>query len=100
MEPIWTKTDVVPTEKKYDLNVVLISYINAVEAHFALEKYKITLIRSDKESENYSLELVSILDNWGIEIYFSLSYAPESNGFSKRLVQENWTKPRVLLQVT
>lgn len=44
-----------------------------------------------------STELLAHLSRLGIEVKQSPTYLPASNGFIERLVQEHWTRTRVMM---
>lgn len=59
--------------------------------------FHMTMIRCDIDRENIPKELHRYCSLKGIELKTSPKYAPQSNGLFERLVQENWTRERVLL---
>lgn len=97
MEPRTSKTDVIPIARKSDLPAVIMQYIKVVENKFSREGFRITRLRCDRAKENYPREVVEFNQSHGIEVNFSPAYAPESNGLAERLVQEHWTRARVML---
>lgn len=95
LEPRSGKSDVIPIAKKSDLPALIISLKRMVE-----ERYRVKVLRCDRAKENYPAEVVMFNTQRGINTEFSPAYAPESNGTAERLVQENWTRARVLLHGT
>ena len=100
MEPITGMTEVVSLRKKSDVANAVLAHINIVETHFSASQYRVKALRCDRAKENYPEEVRSLKLERGIQIHFSPSYAPESNGTAERLVQENWTRARILLHIS
>lgn len=75
-------------------------FINGVNDMFARDGTKVRMIRTDNARENIPKALHEFCTESGISIESSLPYAPESNGMAERLVQENWTRARVMMLAT
>lgn len=58
------------------------------------------MIQADNARENIPNELKEYCITNGIKIEPSPAYAPESNGMAERLVQEHWTRARVIMLAT
>lgn len=100
LDPRTKMTEVYPISRKSDLPQIIKKYINIVENHNSDNRHRIRFLRCDRAKENYPEEIRNFGNDKGIEVKFSPAYAPESNGAAERLVQEHWTRARVLLHGT
>ena len=76
------------------------AYIAYVEKNFSTLRVRVRTLRSDRAGEKITSELQEYLANAGIIIKTSPPYAPVSNSLAERIVQENWTRARVLIFAT
>lgn len=60
-------------------------------------EWRLTLIRCDNGWENLPNELYQHCASKGMELKKSPAYAPQSNGLAERIVQDHWTRTRILL---
>ncbi len=91
------KWDIDLLKTKARLGDAPLHYKARVENHFFAKGYRVSDIRLDQARENFSSIVVSFSCQQGINLASSPAYAPESNGLAERLVQEHWTRARVLL---
>ena len=97
LEPRTAKSDVTLLKAKSDLGQALMQYKAYAENHFATERYRIQTIRLDQARENVKGVVANFCKKEGIRINPSPDYAPERNGISERIVQEHWTRARILM---
>ncbi len=64
------------------------------------ETLKMPNIRLDRPGENLSGIVIQFCNENGISIEPSPAYAPQSNGTAERLIQEHWTRARVMLMAS
>ncbi len=91
------KSDIQLLETKGALAEALLGYKASIENHFSSQGYRVRHIRLDQAGENFANIVVSFCREQGIKLGPSQPYAPESNGLAERLVQEHWTRARVLM---
>lgn len=82
---------------KSDLVPTVVNYKAYAETHFASQGFHIQRFRLDRAGENFKGAMVPFCQQNRIELKPSPPYAPETNGTAERLVQEHWSKVRVLL---
>ena len=97
LESHTAKSDVVLLKARSELGKALIDYKKYSETHFASTGYRIQSLRLDQARENVKGEVASFCRQQGIHLNPSPPYAPESNGTAERIVQEHWTRARVLM---
>ena len=97
MESHTAKSDVYLLKKRSDLSQAILQYKSYVEYHFTRQGYRIQMLRLDQARENIKGEVARFCKEQGIQLSPSPPYAPESNGISERIVQEHWTRARVLV---
>lgn len=97
MEPTTAVSDVKFLKHKGELANQVRNYVAEVESRFSSRRIKFIRIRCNNAKENMPGDLMDYLMQNGIAVYNSPPYAPESNGLIERLVQEHWSRGRLLL---
>jgi len=97
LDDFTAKSDVKPLEKKSELFKALTEYKATSENQLQEYGYRLTNIRLDGAGENLSNDVKFFCQKQGIRIEPSPPYAPQINGAAERLIQEHWTRARILL---
>jgi len=82
---------------KSELYTALVAYKNRAEVELQEKGYRLSNIRMDRAGENLSNNVKIFCTQHGIGLEPSPAYAPQSNGAAERLIQEHWTRARVML---
>lgn len=92
------KSDLKLVKNRSEFLQSLRDYKEFAETHFAAHGHRIKKIRLDNAGEmTRSSETKRFCSSSGIQLEPSPPYSPESNGVAERLVQEHWTRARVLM---
>jgi len=97
LDSMTAKSDVSFMSAKSQLFNAVVNYKNRVEKEFTHVGFKILGFRLDQAGENTTSQLLNLCKDQGIRLQYTPPYASESNGSAERLVQEHWTRTRVLL---
>lgn len=84
-------------KKRSELAQSLMDFKFSSEAELQMFKVKLTNIRLDRAGENFPKIVKEFCLANFIHLEPSPAYAPQSNGSAERLLQEQWTRARVLL---
>lgn len=100
MESTTSFSEVYAVPSKGSVSSIAQGFISKVNNRFAPQGRSVRMIRADNARENLPQDFVQFCVKSGISIEPSPPYAPESNGTAERLVQEHWTRARVLMLST
>jgi len=90
------KSDVFMLKTKDETSSVLEMFRNRAQTELSGQVH-LRRIRLDRAGENKAEDVQSFARKFGIKLEYSPAYASESNGSAERLIQEHWTRARVLL---
>ena len=97
LDDFTAKSDVYLLKARSELLDTFFEYKARSENELQDYGFRLTNIRMDRAGENLSNAVKEFCKHHGIGLEPSPAYAKQSNGAAERLIQEHWTRARVML---